>query len=273
MQRGAGLGTPWRLCLLGQAMPAWLPPSPCVSLFARALSPALGAVTLPPAPGAPVAARPFSKHNTRERPALKSNRLFTPFTAAARVGLFLPGKRGGKKRGLNPTMSWDSGMWVRKLTKQRPGCQRRPPSQGGREPQEEDEGRTDPPAPYHAAEAPPPSIPAAAALARAFEASFLPHPPAAGWFKSRFRQAVGSPVQGSRQPGSPGHGASPRSWLGLGGRGSFARFGRVSQRLSAGVPTAFPSRHAAVEPVQPVRPTVRGEKRGGHGQGRLGTHP
>lgn len=125
--------------------PAWLPPSPCVTLFARALSPALGAVTLPPAPGVPVAARPFSKHNTRERLALKSNRLFTPFTTAARVGLFLPGKRGGKKKGLNPMMSWDSGMWVRKLTKQRPGCQRRPPSQGGREPQEEEEGRTDPP--------------------------------------------------------------------------------------------------------------------------------
>lgn len=67
-----------------------------------------------------------------------------------------------------------------------------------------------------------------------------------------------------------GHGASPRSWLSPGGRGSFARFGRVSQRLSAGVPTAFPSRSAAAEPVQPVRPTACGERRGGHNQGRFG---
>lgn len=97
------------------------------------------------------------------------------------------------------------------------------------------------------------------------------HPPTAGWFKSRFQQAAGSPAQGHRQPGSPGHGASPRSWLGLGGRGSFARFGRVSRRLSAGVPTAFPSQRAAAEPVQPVGPTARGERRGGHGRERLGT--
>lgn len=85
--------------------------------------------------------------------------------------------------------------------------------------------------------------------------------------------AVGSPARGCCQPGSPGHGASPRSWLGLGGRGSFARFGRVSRRLSAGVPTAFPSRCAAAEPVQPVRPTARRERRGGHSRGRLGTRP
>lgn len=174
-----------------------------------------------------------------------------------------------KKKGLNPSMSWDNQEVMGKPTKQTPGYRRIPPFCRRRK-----EGWTPP---CCAAAAPPPSIPTAATLAGAFEASFLPLPPT----HRRLVQkqvlagcgAVGSPARGCRQPGSPGHGASPRSWLGLGGRGSFARFGRVSRRLSAGVPVAFPSRRAAAKPVQPVRPTARRERRGGHSRGHLGTRP
>lgn len=123
--RGAGAGP---------AEPAQAPPSPRVTLLARALSPALGTATLSLAPGAPVAARPLSKYNTRWSPAWKTNCPFTP--SAAHAGLFLPSDRGGNAR-----------MWMGKPTQQTPGYQRRPPFQGGQEPQEEEE-RMDPSLPW-----------------------------------------------------------------------------------------------------------------------------
>lgn len=109
-------------------------PSPCVTLFARALSPALGTATLSLAPGAPVAAGPLSKHNTRRSPALKTECPSTPSAACA--GLFLPSEKGGNTR-----------MWMGKPTQQTPGCQRGCSFQGGQEPQDEEE-RMDPSLPW-----------------------------------------------------------------------------------------------------------------------------
>lgn len=126
--------------------------------------------------------------------------------------------------------------------------------------------------PCHGAAAPPPSSPMAAALCGAFEAFFLPLPPpthrrsrsghAVGWWGPR-HAAAASPAPRARSLAP----LLAQSWR----RGSFARFGRVSRRLSAGVPTALPSGSAAAEPVQPVRPTACGERRAGHSQGRLGS--
>ena len=119
---------------------------------------------------------------------MKSNCLFAPFAATARAGLFLPRERGGKKgakphRELGqPGCGWENPPSKHQATRGDPH-----PGEAG-SPGRRKEGWIPP---CRAAAALPPSIPAAAALARAFEVSFLPLPPAMGWFKSRFRQAAG----------------------------------------------------------------------------------
>lgn len=99
------------------------------------------------------------------------------------------------------------------------------------------------------------------------------HPPSAGWLGAGLGTlwAGGSPARAAPAR-LPGHAASPQCWLRPGGTGRFfARFGRVSQRLSAGVPTAFRSCSGA----GPARQTysVRGEEGAHSSQGSFGTRP